>query len=64
MSRQHVVETYEEMAKRHKQEYPYTVYHEDADPNEIPPYFKTWGEALAAQKEWNKEVSGHRARKR
>jgi len=27
------------------------------------PSFKTWVEALAAQKEWNKEMPGHRARK-
>ena len=58
------METYEEMHKRELKEFPYTVWHEDADPNEIPPLFRTWKEALAAQKEWNKDVPGHRARKR
>lgn len=40
---------------------PYEVRHPDGD---LPhPQFDTWQQALAAQKEWNKEVPGHKARK-
>jgi len=39
----------------------YEVTHPDSD--RPHPTFNTWAEALAAQKEWNKEVSGHKARK-
>ena len=39
----------------------YEVTHPDGD---MPhPTFETWIEALAAQKEWNKDVPGHKARK-
>jgi hypothetical protein len=39
----------------------YEVWHPDAEL--APPIFAAWKEALAAQKEWNKEVPGHRARR-
>lgn len=39
----------------------YEVYHPEG--RGAPPRFKTWAEALAAQKKWNKEISGHKARK-
>ena len=39
----------------------YEVRHPDGD---LPhPTFKTWQEAVAAQKQWNKDCPGHRARK-
>lgn len=39
----------------------YEVRHPDVDTPH--PQFDTWEEALAAQVRWNKEVSGHKARK-
>lgn len=56
------MKTFEEMEKENIKQYPYLVYHEDAEGE--PPVFATWKEALAAQKKWNKEVPGHKALKR
>jgi len=39
----------------------YEVRHPDGHPPH--PTFKTWNEAVSAQKKWNKDYPGHRARK-
>tara|TARA_B100002049_G_scaffold218354_1_gene185443 strand:- start:193 stop:384 length:192 start_codon:yes stop_codon:yes gene_type:complete len=47
--------------------FPYTVVHEEMSPADVgvpQPKFKTWGEALAAQVKWNKDVPGHKAVRR
>jgi hypothetical protein len=41
---------------------PYEVYHPDSEDGTAK--CKTWEEALAKQKEWNKECPGHVARRR
>lgn len=46
-----------------KQQDPYEVIHPDSEVN-YTPKFATWKEALTAQKKWNRELSGHKARKR
>ncbi|NIB44847.1 hypothetical protein HBA55_35025 [Pseudomaricurvus alkylphenolicus] len=53
---------YADIERRDLARFPYEVYHpEGGGP---PPKFRSWADALAAQKEWNREVSGHIARKR
>jgi len=42
--------------------YPYEVHHPESE--HMPPKFRTWASALAAQKMWNTQVPGHKARKR
>jgi len=42
--------------------FPYEVWHPEGEGR--PPRFRTWREARAKQVEWNRDVSGHRARKR
>lgn len=56
------IHSFGEFVRRDVAEFPYAVWHEDGE--EPPPKFKTWGEALAAQVEWNKSVPGHRAFRR
>lgn len=40
---------------------PYEVRHPEGEPPH--PQFNTWSEALAAQKKWNIDCPGHKARK-
>lgn len=57
--------TYEEMHQNDLIEWPYEVINPDAEgPEQQPPKFKTWAEARDAAVRWNREVSGHVARKR
>ena len=56
------MKTFEEMEKDDIKANPYSVVHDEALGR--PLVFKTWVEALQAQKEWNKEVQGHKAIKR
>jgi hypothetical protein len=56
------VKSFEQMYRDEIKEYPYTVYHPDGEGQ--PPIFKTWREALQAQKEWNEDIPGHKAMKR
>ncbi len=56
--------TFEELERRDIAERPYMVVCDDAEAAGPPPTFKTWDEALAAQKRWNKDFPGHRAMKR
>ena len=52
----------EDLVRADIKEFPYTVYHDEAEGPS--PKFRTWGEALAKQVEWNKGCPGHQARKR
>lgn len=42
--------------------FPYEVCHSESE--SMPPKFRTWQSALSAQKTWNAQVPGHKARKR
>ncbi len=53
---------YEDMWRQSVKDYPYEVWHEEGEG--ITPKFKTWREALDAQKKWNVDCPGHKARKR
>ena len=55
---------FEQLYERDVLEFPYEVEYLGDESDAIPPKFKTWKEALDAQVKWNKELSGHRARKR
>lgn len=57
-----VEKSFEQMWREEFAEYPYTVYHPEAEGPE--PRFKTWREALQKQKEWNTDCPGHKAMKR
>lgn len=56
--------TYEELERDDIKKYPYAIYHPDDDETYPRPKFSTWREALDQQKQWNKELPGHRAYKR
>jgi hypothetical protein len=55
---------FEQLYERELAEFPYEVVFVDDESETASPKFRTWKEALDAQVKWNKELSGHRARKR
>jgi hypothetical protein len=55
---------FEQLYEHEFAEFPYEVVFEDYESEATSPKFKTWQEALDAQVKWNKELSGHRDRKR
>ena len=50
--------------KSDREEYPYMLYDPNPDSGVPMPFFKTWGEALTAQKAANAERPGHKALRR
>lgn len=60
------LKTYQELEREDIAKYPYIVVHPESESEYYrqKQKFSSWREALAAQKQWNKDYPGHVARKR